>query len=132
VQDAPEYLTSDRNAAEMSAAWTMIDPWFALGLSGCCKRPGSPQVRLIPRDAADFTLNEKSCASQCRIASVAKVKKRMGRPPTGMNPMVGFRCPPALTRRVDNWAKRQPDKPARGEAIRRLLTDALDRAEASE
>jgi hypothetical protein len=64
VQDAPEYLTSDRNAAEMSAAWTMIDPWFALGLSGCCKRPGSPQVRLIPTDAADFTLNCISGQSQ--------------------------------------------------------------------
>jgi hypothetical protein len=62
---------------------------------------------------------------------MAKAKKRVGRPATGMDPIVGFRSPPALTRRVDNWAKRQSDKPKRAEAIRRLLVDALDRAEAS-
>ena len=63
---------------------------------------------------------------------MTKIKKRIGRPPTGMNPMIGFRSPPALTKRLDDWAKRQADKPARGEALRRLLTYALDRKEAEE
>jgi hypothetical protein len=74
VQDAPEYLTSDRNAAEMSAAWTMIDPWFALGLSGCCKRPGSPQIRLTPRDAADFTLTKSLGPVNVGLHQWAKLK----------------------------------------------------------
>jgi hypothetical protein len=33
---------------------------------------------------------------------------------------------------VDNWAKKQEDKLTRGEAIRQLLTYALDRKEAEE
>jgi hypothetical protein len=40
--------------------------------------------------------------------------------------MIGFRSPPALTRRIDNWAKQQADKPPRAEAIRHLLTMGLD------
>jgi hypothetical protein len=63
---------------------------------------------------------------------VTKIKKRVGRPRTGMNPMIGFRSPSALTKRIDTWAKRQADKPQRGEAIRRLITYALDRKEAEE
>ena len=60
-----------------------------------------------------------------------KTKKR-GRPATGQNPMYGFRSGRELIKRVDNWAKRQPDKLTRGEAIRRLLTYALDHKEANE
>jgi hypothetical protein len=46
--------------------------------------------------------------------------------------MVGFRADAALTKRIDSWAKRQEDKPTRGEAIRRLIIESLDRAEAEE
>jgi len=49
-----------------------------------------------------------------------------------MKPMVGFRADSAFTKRIDNWAKKQKDKPTRGEAIRRLITYALDRKEAEE
>jgi hypothetical protein len=66
------------------------------------------------------------------VIAMKKTKKR-GRPPTGARPMIGFRADPALTKRIDHWAKRQPDKHLpRGEAIRRLLTYALDRKEAEE
>ena len=65
-------------------------------------------------------------------AKTTKIKKRIGRPPTGMKPMVGFRADSAFTKRIDNWAKKQKDKPTRGEAIRRLITYALDRKEAEE
>jgi hypothetical protein len=63
-----------------------------------------------------------------RRASKAKSGKKGGRPATGKDPMIGFRSPPALTRRIDSWAKQQPDKPPRAEAIRRLITAGLDRA----
>jgi hypothetical protein len=65
------------------------------------------------------------------VIAMKKTKKR-GRPPTGARPMIGFRADPTLTKRIDHWAKRQTDKPTRGEAIRRLIIDALDRAEAEE
>jgi hypothetical protein len=55
-----------------------------------------------------------------------KPQKKRGRPATGKHPMIGFRSPPTLTRRIDNWAKQQADKPPRAEAIRRLLTMGLD------
>jgi len=63
---------------------------------------------------------------------MTKIKKRIGRPPTGMKPMVGFRADSVLTKRIDAWAKKQADKPTRGEAIRRLIMDSLDRADAEE
>ena len=49
VDSASKYLTSDRNAAEMSAAWTMFRPWFALGPFGCSQHPDGPQVRTPSR-----------------------------------------------------------------------------------
>jgi hypothetical protein len=65
-------------------------------------------------------------------AKMTKIKKRIGRPPTGMKPMVGFRADSAFTKRIDAWAKKQKDKPTRGEAIRQLISYALDRKEAEE
>jgi hypothetical protein len=56
VDGASEYLTSDRNAAEMSAAWTMFRPWFALGPFGCSQHPDGPQVRHTLSGAAIFVL----------------------------------------------------------------------------
>jgi hypothetical protein len=61
----------------------------------------------------------------------AKAKKR-GRPATGVDPIVSFRSAPALTRRIDNWAKRQPEKLTRAEAIRRIVTAWLDADEGGE
>src|SRR5271166_2861783 len=48
-----------------------------------------------------------------------------GRPRTGIGKPVGLRLYPELERRVDQWASRQPDKPGRPEAIRRLIEIAL-------
>ena len=56
VDGASEYLTSDRNAAEMSAAWTMFRPWFALGPFGCSQHPDGPQVRHTLSGATIFVL----------------------------------------------------------------------------
>jgi hypothetical protein len=65
------------------------------------------------------------------VIAMSKIKKR-GRPKTGARPMIGFRADSALTKRIDAWAKKQADKPTRGEAIRRLIIESLDRAEADD
>jgi len=52
-------------------------------------------------------------------------KRGRGRPRTGIGKPVGFRLYPELERRVDQWALKQPDKPGRPEAIRRLIEIAL-------
>jgi hypothetical protein len=40
--------------------------------------------------------------------------------------MLAFRAPPVFTAQVEAWAKRQPDKPSRSEALRRLIEVALN------
>jgi len=54
-----------------------------------------------------------------------KKKRGRGRPRTGIGKPVGLRLYPELERQVDAWAKKQPDKPGRPEAIRRLIEFAL-------
>jgi hypothetical protein len=39
--------------------------------------------------------------------------------------MLTLRAPPALIAEVEAWAKRQPDRPSRSEALRRLVEMAL-------
>jgi hypothetical protein len=51
--------------------------------------------------------------------------KKRGRPATGKDPMLTLRAPPALTAEVEAWANRQPDRPSRSEALRRLVEIAL-------
>jgi hypothetical protein len=51
--------------------------------------------------------------------------KKRGRPPTGKDPVLTLRAPPALTTEVEAWARRQPDRPSRSEALRRLVEIAL-------
>jgi hypothetical protein len=49
----------------------------------------------------------------------------IGRPATGKDPILTLRAPPALTAEVEAWARRQPDRPSRSEALRRLVEIAL-------
>jgi hypothetical protein len=51
--------------------------------------------------------------------------KRAGRPATGRDPVLTMRLPPGTRLAIENWAKRQKDKPSRSEAIRRLIEIAL-------
>lgn len=44
---------------------------------------------------------------------------------SGKEPMLAFRLAPTVKAEVDSWAAKQPDKPSRSEAIRRLLDQAL-------
>jgi hypothetical protein len=49
----------------------------------------------------------------------------MGRPRTGITPLMGFRADAATRAAIVKWAEYQPDKPSLSEAIRRLVEIAL-------
>jgi len=53
--------------------------------------------------------------------SIKVVPRKRGRPATGRDPVTAIRLSPALRNSIDQWAKRQADKPPRSEAIRRLV-----------
>jgi hypothetical protein len=54
-----------------------------------------------------------------------KKRKKMGRPATGHDPQFAFRIPLATIAAIEAWAKQQPDKPSRSEALRRLVDIGL-------
>jgi hypothetical protein len=55
------------------------------------------------------------------ISAKQKSDKKVGRPATGITPMVGVRLPAEARREVERWAKQRDDKPSLSEAIRRLV-----------
>jgi hypothetical protein len=57
--------------------------------------------------------------------SITVKQKVMGRPRTGMTPMIGFRADPVIRASIVRWAKNQPDTPSLSEAIRRLVEIGL-------
>jgi hypothetical protein len=48
-------------------------------------------------------------------------QKVIGRPRTGITPLMGFRADPATRAEIVRWAEKQPDMPSLSEAIRRLV-----------
>jgi hypothetical protein len=48
-------------------------------------------------------------------------QKVMGRPRTGITPLMGFRADPIIRASIVRWAENQPDNPSLSEAIRRLV-----------
>jgi hypothetical protein len=48
-------------------------------------------------------------------------QKVIGRPHTGITPLMGFRADPLTRAAIVKWAEYQPDKPSLSEAIRRLV-----------
>ena len=56
----------------------------------------------------------------------ATVKQKvLGRPKTGIRPLMGFRADPAIRASIVRWAELQPDRPTLSEAIRRLVEQGL-------
>jgi hypothetical protein len=49
------------------------------------------------------------------------VKRKSGRPATGIAPLMGFRADPVIRAAIVKWAEYQPDNPTLSEAIRRLV-----------
>ena len=61
--------------------------------------------------------------------SISASANRRGRPrTTGTGTNIGVRLLPGPLADLDAWIARQPDKPSRPEAIRRLILDALGNA----
>jgi hypothetical protein len=54
-------------------------------------------------------------------SSITVKRKKRGRPPTGVRPLVNFRASNKMIEEVDHWAVAQNDKPGRSEALRRLV-----------
>jgi hypothetical protein len=48
-------------------------------------------------------------------------QKVIGRPRTGITPLMGFRADPETRAAIIKWAEYQPDGPSLSEAIRRLV-----------
>jgi hypothetical protein len=57
------------------------------------------------------------------------IRKKRRRPATGQHAVTSIRLPAKLRRAVDAWAKAQPSKPSRSEAIRLLLELGLSTEE---
>jgi hypothetical protein len=53
------------------------------------------------------------------------VRKKRGRPAAGQDPVSAIRLSLELRSAIEAWAKQQPDKPSRSEAIRQLVEFAL-------
>jgi hypothetical protein len=75
---------------------------------------------------------KRKSLSRARIKELLEIEaahkpKKLGRPATGKDPMMGFRAPPELRDAVDKWRKRQPGRPSLAEAIRQLLERGLGR-----
>jgi hypothetical protein len=52
-------------------------------------------------------------------------QKVMGRPRTGIKPLLSFRADDATRAAILKWAEKQPDQPTLSEAIRRLVEIGL-------
>src|SRR5215211_2843343 len=59
--------------------------------------------------------------------TISAKQKSVGRPPTGVTPMMGFRADPVIRAAIVRWAEKQPDMPSLSEAIRRLVEIGLRR-----
>jgi hypothetical protein len=73
-----------------------------------------------------------SLPSACSMCYTKSMKKRtrvkqkvMGRPRTGITPLMGFRADPVIRASIVRWAENQPDQPTLSEAIRRLVEVGL-------
>jgi hypothetical protein len=53
-------------------------------------------------------------------------KKRRGPPPTGKGTLIGVRLQPSHLKALDAWLAKQKPPMSRPEAIRALLTEALE------
>lgn len=52
---------------------------------------------------------------------VSVVKKKIGRPRTGIGTLIGLRWHEPALEAIDEWRRQRPDLPSRAAAIRRLV-----------
>ena len=66
------------------------------------------------------------------MKKTTRVKQKvMGRPRTGITPLMGFRADPVIRASIMRWAEKQTDMTTLSEAIRRLVEIALKTEEPS-
>jgi hypothetical protein len=63
-------------------------------------------------------------------AKVSVSKKAIGRPRTGVGTLIGLRWHEPALAEIDEWRRKQPDLPSRGESIRRLVELGLAKGKA--
>ena len=73
----------------------------------------------------DYAVRSTGSLHFLRNTEIPVLRKKRGRPPTGQDPVLTVRLPPALRSAIESWAKQQSDTPSRSEAIRRLIEIAL-------
>jgi hypothetical protein len=59
------------------------------------------------------------------IVDIKNRKRGVGRPKTGIGPIIALRLYPDMQAELEAWIAAQDDQPSRPEAIRRLLGQAL-------
>jgi hypothetical protein len=89
-----------------------LPPWLGLGPVASSNLPSACNYRI-----------RKNVA---RVKNNFRATKKRGRPATGMDPVLPMRAPKELIDRVEAWAQKQPDKPSRSEAARRLIELGLN------
>ena len=62
------------------------------------------------------------------MAAKKRNTKKRGRPATGQDPVTAIRLSKKMRTSVDEWARQQPDRPTRSEAIRQLVEQAISAA----
>ena len=81
--------------------------------------------KLPSEQLAEWKLQLHLSVPQCYTKSMKKATpvkhKVMGRPRTGITPLMGFRADPVIRASIVRWAEKQPDTPSLSEAIRRLV-----------
>jgi hypothetical protein len=78
-------------------------------------------VGLEPGRKCQLPLGLLSCYTKSMKKATPVKQKVMGRPRTGITPLMGFRADPVIRASIVRWAEKQPDMPTLSEAIRRLV-----------
>ena len=66
-----------------------------------------------------------NCYTKSMKKTTRVKQKVLGRPRTGITPLMGFRADPVIRASIVRWAENQPDQPTLSEAIRRLVEVGL-------
>jgi hypothetical protein len=80
---------------------------------------------LEPSGSATFPSGPPLCHTKSMKKAISVKQMVMGRPRTGVTPLMGFRADPTIRAAIIKWAESQSDRPTRSECIRRLVEIGL-------
>jgi len=111
-----------RNNAAAFAARTSGVPFFdRRGFLEWMRRQASFVARVRAGAELLLPLGLLPCYTKSMKKATPVKQKVMGRPRTGITPLMGFRADPVIRASIVRWAENQPDMPTLSEAIRRLV-----------